>query len=543
MQQHSSILLCGSAMAQIRRHTLPPSEHPDLAYLKPHAHLKEDIKAIYKTNNLIVGEQKYVPQDSDTSSFRFVGIIGGQLGDEGKGRIVDNKISLLLENKDIKQIYVIRFNGGSNAGHTIEQDGIKLALHQVPSGVFHKQALGIMDTGMAINVEDLATEVSYIEKAVGSLLGRLFLSERASLNTDLERALEWFNNQNRTQSQGGTSRGISPTYSRRLDRTGLIIRDLVADNWKTRLGQQYSDLAILFKAHGIKLSSVVVPDFTAAVKKKQAMTRKLGSRTVFLERLDKARTWLLKRKLITDTIALHEKAALDPSIGVLFEGAQGIGLDPWLGTWPDVTSSPTTFTGITTGTGFYTPDMLLDRIAIIKHNPSSVGKRRMPTHIPLPQNSNEVAKDASSELRYAAWIREIANERGTTTGRYRDLNYLDLPFLIFNLRVSGANQIGITHLDIAKEDMPVKVCYSYKDNTGNFVRYRPDLAFLEKVVPLYTELPGWSGELCQKAKRFADLPENAKKYLAFIQKRTGYPITILTTGAAHANIIEVPQIS
>ena len=529
-------------MAKTPQHTLPQQKYQDVRYLKPHESLKEDLGKIYKDNELLVGwPRNHIDTYHETASGRFIGIIGGQLGDEGKGRIVDNKIAALLRDPAIQHVHVIRFNGGSNAGHTIEKDGVKLALHQVPSGVFYKRALGIMDTGMVINIEDLETEVAYLEESVGSLRGRLVLSDRAALNTDLERVLEWFNNQNRSQSRGGTSRGISPTYARRLDRTGLTIRDLLSENWRKKLSVQYDDLATLCRAFGIDIADVIVPDFRLSVKKKQAATRTVGSKLVFLKRLTVARDWLLTRNLIADTTSLHEKAAQDTSYGVIFEGAQGVGLDPWLGTWPDVTSSPTTLSGITTGTGFYTPDRLSTRLVIIKHNPSSVGRRRMPTHIDLPKDSNTLPANASEELIYAAWVREVANERGTTTGRYRDLNYLDLPFLTFNLRVSEANQIGITHIDIAKKDMPVKVCYGYRDKSGNFVRYRPDLAFLESVTPQYVELPGWDGMLCQKAKRFADLPENAKKYLAFIQRRTGYPVTVLTTGAAHANIIEISE--
>ncbi len=309
-------------MTNTRQHTLPGTTYRDLRYLTPHQSLQEDFEAVYTHNEIIVGWPK---GEADiyhqTAEKRFIGIIGGQLGDEGKGRIVDNQISSLLKDKKIKHVYVVRFNGGNNAGHTIEQNGVKLALHQVPSGVFYQRATGIMDTGMAINIEDLETEVTYIETAVGSLAGRLKLSERASLNTDLERALEWFNNQKRAKSRGGTSRGISPTYARRLDRTGLIVRDLLAADWEEKLGQQYADIDRLFNAYDIRLAEVVVPDFRQTVASKRGETRSVGTKSQFLKRLLAARSWAKKRDMVTDTILLHEQAVMDPAIGVVFISA------------------------------------------------------------------------------------------------------------------------------------------------------------------------------------------------------------------------------
>lgn len=245
--------------------------------------------------------------------------------------------------------------------------------------------------------------------------------------------------------------------------------------------------------------------------------------------------------MVRETWTIHEETLTDLNRGVVFEGAQAVGLHPWLGTYPDVTASNTTAYGITEGTmGFWSLDQTQKRMAVIKHNPSSVGARHMPTHIDLPRTTNDLPPDATPDQMYGAWVRDVANERGTTTGRWRDINKLDLAFLTFNLRVGGVNSLGITHLDVAREDQPIKVATHYVDAQGREVGYRPDLRYLSTVQAQYIELPGWDGEAAQKAKSFDELPENAKKYLAFIQARTGIPIVAATTGPKRDNFLEFP---
>ncbi len=536
------------------RSSAPNSDLLNSRALQPWENVTEDYDKIYKHGETIVGSPELAQQlftRLATESSRSI-IIGGQLGDEGKGRLVDNEIDSMLQLRKAKRVNVIRYQGGNNAGHTIqkeiEEDGVKrevkLALHVVPSGVMYPEAVGIIDSGVVVNPEDLRTEVGYVEAepSIGDIRDKLYVSENAILNTDLERVMEWANTLLTHNASGGTSRGIGPSYAGHYDRTGLKIHDFMSDAWKDTLGKKYDQLSRMLTAvHGRDLATVEVPDFAATVKEGKAQKRTVGTKDEFIDRLSDARSWLESRNMVRETWTIHEETLRDVQKGVVFEGAQAVGLHAWLGTYPDVTASNTTAHGITEGTqGFWTIDQTQKRMAVIKHNPSSVGARHMPTHIDLPRNTNDLPPDATSEQKYGAWVRDVANERGTTTGRWRDMNHLDLAALSFNLKVGGVNSLAITHLDVAKADQPIRVATHYKDSNGNDVGYRPDLRYLNTLTAQYVELPGWDGEAAQNATTFDSLPENAKKYLAFIQARTGVPIVAATTGPKRDNFLEFP---
>lgn len=510
-------------------------------FLNPDLGIEEDFRRIYTLNNYHVGlSENHEGIYSDTARKNTLAVVGIALGDEGKGRIVDNSIETLLANPTIEYVYVIRFQGGSNAGHTVEDDtGIKLALHQVPSSVMYPQALGIMDRGMAIHVEDLQTEVSYVEDATRSLKGRLFLATDAIHITDLERAEEALNNELTEQSKGGTGRGIAPAYAHNLDRRGKKIADLLDASWEEIFSKKYDDYEKVFTTHGKQLSDVLVPDFRKTVRTGKSRTRTVGDKEQFLKRLAKARSWLLKRDMAQNTFLLHRDVFLDPAAGVVFEGSQAAGLDPWLGTRPDTTSSNTRVSGIEEGTGFWKRRNVDQAVGIMKvPYTSSVGARRMPTHIDLPRDLRDLPADATTDQRWAATVREDAGEYGTTTGRPRDINFLDLAFISFNARAADIDMIAVTHLDIAREEDTIKICTHYTDKDGNLVPYQSGLQYQKDVVPQYVEVPGWDGEACQNATTLAELPENAVKFLAFLQARIGYPIVAATTGPRRSNFIE-----
>lgn len=508
-------------------------------FLAPYQKIQADLTRIYEKNQITLGWPKGERRVFDHLKRKnTVAIIGAALGDEGKGRFVDNQIGFLLDKTDVEKVVVVRFQGGNNSGHTVEKDGMKLDLHVVPSFVFHETALGIIDRGMTVHPEDLQTEVEYIEKIAGSLKGRLFLAEDAVLCTDLERAEELLNRKKSGKAGGGTGRGVSPSYAHSLDRLGLKIYHLLDNDWEKTLGDYYNRYKKEFAAYDIELADVMVPDFKASHKQKKQIERPLGVKQDFLKRLEKARQWLIKRKITTNTFLLHAMMYEDKKYAVLFEGAQAIGLHPWLGTIPDTTSSNTSCYGIIEGTRFWTPSNIEERIGIFKATyTSSVGARRMPTEIPLPKNLEDLDGNATADQKRGAYIRIEAHEFGTTTQRPRDINHLDLAFLAYNARVSGIEVLAATHLDLARENEPVKVCTHYTDQKGNYVPYQPGLRYQEDIIPNYIELPGWDGKTCQKAKKMTALPINALKFLAFIQARTGFPITTVTTGSERENII------
>lgn len=517
-------------------------------FLDPTKNLLTNIEKIYKKGEYSLGLEKKSIINPSTMRVNTAAIVGVALGDEGKGRIVDNTIEEFLNDKNIKKVVVVRYQGGNNAGHTIEKGNTKLALHVVPSFVMHTKAVGVMDRGVVIHPEDLVTEVTYIEEAVGKITNRLLLSQDAILNTDLLRAEEMKNRIVEGKAAGGTGRGISPSYAHHIDRLGLTIRDLLADEWRATMGKQYDRYAKEFSCFDIDISKdIQLPDFAATVKAKTSKTRVVGSKKVYLDRLANARDWILQSRILCDTFAFHKKNYQDLSVAYVFEGAQAAGLDSWLGTRPDVTASNTRVDGVKEGTAFWQAQDIERRIGIFKiPYTSSVGARRMPTHVELPSNSTEqktenrkqkIAK-LTEDQEWALWVREEAHEYGTTTGRPRDITFLDLEFLRYNARISGVNAFIGTHLDTATDEQQIKVCTHYTDKKGKTVAYQPGLHYQKDVVPQYVALPGWDGKACQGAESVDELPIHAQKFLAFIQERTGYPIVAVTTGPKRENYLK-----
>ncbi len=495
----------------------------------PQLGIQEDFDAVYNRNEIQIGSPA-VLADRLTRFVRenSVAIIGAQLGDEGKGRIVDNTIQNMLGIKGVKMIYVVRFQGGGNAGHTVENDKTKLALHQVPSGILYPEAVCLMDSGMLVNPENLMHEIALIEAnpEVGDTTDRIILSEKASLTTPLEEAKELFNRYVSTGAKGGTGRGISPTAAGRIDRTGILIREFLAEDWRGKLGKRYERYERMFEAEENlpPLSEVETPDFYESKRQGKAVQRKIGTKEEFLDRLEAVRDWLISRDMVKNVTSIHQRHIQDISKGFIFEGAQAVGLHPWLGTFPDVTSTDTTKFGIQTSTGVWKPGQIEQSIGVFKATyTSSVGSRTMPTEV----NNG-----------WAKWVREEEREYGTTTGRPRDILHLDLPLLTYNANMGGIDVLAATHLDIAREGEPIKICTHYTDSNGNFIPYQPDLEYLEKVKPHYIEVPGWDGMATREVNSFDELPLAAKQFLAFIQWRTGFPVIAATTGPARENYID-----
>jgi adenylosuccinate synthase len=512
-------------------------------FINPLHDLQKDYKKMYTTQSKTLSlKTKSVPA-SRTASSTVYALLGAQLGDEGKGRVVDNVLEKLLKSPKVKKVFVVRVAGGSNAGHTVEKGGQKIALHQVPSMVFHKKVIGIMERGMVVHAEDLQTEYEYVEEVIGTgkLAGRLLLSRDAILCTDLERAKESLNAELVDGAKGGTKRGIGPAYASYYDKTGVKVSSLMAENWRESIGRHYDRVTALFKGNGKNLAQILVPDFKASVKKHASIDRSVGTKDEFLKRLGKVRTWLIDKKMVQNTYAIHiDMLANLSSTGVIFEGAQAVGLNPWMGTIPDVTASDTSLYGVLT-VGPWTPDMIGHSIGVFKVTyMSSVGARHMATEVRLDTKVlavKDLPATASADEKWAAWVRDEGHEFGTTTGRPRDICFLDLPFMAFNCYKGGVTALAATHLDIASEDEKIKVCTHY-EKKGTVVAYQPGLEYQEGVTPQYIELDGWDGKTVRKAKSFKQLPINAQKYLAFIQERIGVPIILATTGPSREHMIE-----
>lgn len=540
-------------MMDVQGAVITPQER-DMRFINPLNFVEDDIKAVYERGEVFVG----MPLGTDLifqhlARTNTVAIIGSQFGDEGKGRVVDNKIEELQKRVGVKQVRVVRYQGGANAGHTIGlPGGGKIALHQLPSGLLYEEAVGIMDSGMIIHMEDLQTEISEAEakEQVGDLRGKLILNPEAMLCTDLDRAQEVLNRDlSKGQSNGGTGRGIAPTAADSLTRRGFKVGDLFKPDWQAKFERAYDIHNAEFTSHNSSLNNTDVPDLKETNIQKEVVTRKLGSKQEFIDRLASVRQWYLDRdatmpddkQLLKNTFTMYEQDFYNLESGYVFEGAQAVGLDPNFGRKPDTTSTNTTIGGIAIGTGFplWDEEHVEEKIAIAKLTYlSSVGDATMITDSGIEKRAysgEEIEAIEDPYTKFAAWSRMEGNEFGTTTGRARDICFMDLPLLRYNTMAGGTEMIAGTHLDLSREDLPIRVCTHYTDMAGNYFPYQPGMEHQKHLTPQYIDLPGWDGRKAREATNVNELPENAKKFLAFIQRSVGSPIVFVTTGPAREN--------
>lgn len=514
-------------------------------FFTPDLFVEQDFNAVYIDEDLFIGSPYDLERTMSHLTRRGSAIIvGAQFGDEGKGAMIDRKIQELLKVPGIDLVYVIRYQGGSNAGHTVySPDGQKVPLHQIPSSIMYAETVGIMDSGMIIHLEDLRTEIEDAEAVVGDLRGRLLLSPDAMLATDLERAEEVFNRYlSEGNADGGTGRGISPAVAGRIDRTGSTISDLLSEDWEVHFRRKYQQLEVAIRAemdYPFNLDNMEVPNLRG-IRDDVNPRIKVGSENEFIERMADVRTWLLEREMITNTYRLHHQTFNDLSKGILFEGSQAVGLHPFLGRYPDVTATDTTVQGVNT-TKLWVADNIQEKIGVFKLTyQSSVGSARMITNIDLPRSAltDKEIQSLDADQAYGNRVRVDAHERGTTTKRYRDICYLDLELMRYNCRMGGIEMLAATHLDIAYEDAEIKVCTHYTDLHGNRIPFEPGIKYQEGLIPHYISLPGWSGEAARNAKSYNELPLNAQKYLAFVQRSLGVPIVLATNGPERQHMID-----
>jgi adenylosuccinate synthase len=444
-----------------------------------------------------------------------VAIIGGALGDEGKGRVADELAASFL-NEHPKLVFY-RDNGGANAGHTVEFNQTKIVLHQLGAGVLQERAVVILGKEMVLHPEDLVAEIKTVQQALGTkeIPADLKIDEMAYLCLDTHRAFEAVLKMRSTGSKGATGRGISPAYADIIYRNPLQMRDLVSSNWPKKLEAHYKLYEQLVVGCGFKLAEIKVPRLVGE-------PIKLGSFKEMLSRTNQA------KEVLSEYIEPVYDLLTDYWAGdtpVMVEKAQALGLDKRWGVYPDVTASNCSYDGVLSSTeGIIDHDLLSVRAATIKATyTSSVGARKLPTVM------NE---------KLAHRIREEANEYGATTGRPRDIVHIDLPMLSFLFKVSKTEELIMTHLDISYPEVPIKVCVAYELD-GQEVGYRPDQVYLDKVKPVYVDLPAWDGEAVKSASKFADLPDEAKRYIVFISRALGVRPFMITTGPKREQTIVV----
>jgi len=397
-------------------------------------------------------------------------VIGTQWGDEGKGKILD----LLSAEADL----VVRFQGGANAGHTVEVGGRRFIFHLLPSGVLHEEKTNVIGNGVALDPTVLFSEIDQLAGAGILLDGRLFISGKAHLVMPYHRRLDAAREGARSVKIGTTSRGIGPCYTDKMARNGLRVFDLADfDRFRRKL-------------------DLVLP------QKNRILEEAYGAEPLDAARvLDEFRE--LSRRIepfVADTGRIVRRA-LGLGRRVFFEGAQGALLDIDHGTYPFVTSSNSCALGVSAGAGV-PPHVVGKIIGVAKAYTTRVGSGPFPTG----------GDDALDER-----LREKGDEFGATTGRPRRCGWLDGVALRYVSGLNGLHALALTKLDVLSGIETLKVCTGYRIAGREHEDFPADADLLGEVEPIFEELAGWSGDISQ-CRAFSELPGEARDYVAFMEK-------------------------
>ncbi|WP_420602329.1 adenylosuccinate synthase [Flagellimonas sp.] len=409
-------------------------------------------------------------------------LLGLQWGDEGKGKIVD----VLTKDYDI----IARFQGGPNAGHTLEFDGIKHVLHTIPSGIFHKNAMNIVGNGVVIDPVIFKKELDNLDKFNIDIVSKLLISRKAHLILPTHRLLDAASETAKGKAKiGSTLKGIGPTYMDKTGRNGMRVGDLEFDNWKTK----YRTLADKHEAM-IGFYNVDIQYDLAELE------------TEFFEAVEK-----LKKLTFIDSEEYMFKAQAEGK-KILAEGAQGSLLDIDFGTYPFVTSSNTTAAGACTGLGV-APNKIGRVLGIFKAYTTRVGSGPFPTEL----------FDEDGET-----MGRVGNEFGATTGRARRCGWLDLVALKYAVQINGVTELMMMKADVLSGFKNIKVCTAYKYK-GEEIQHLPYNIESENITPVYTELKGWAKDLTKMTKA-EELPPSLNDYIAFLEEQLNVPIKIVSVG-------------
>ena len=406
-------------------------------------------------------------------------LLGLQWGDEGKGKIVD----VLTPDYDV----IARFQGGPNAGHTLEFDGIKHVLHTIPSGVFRPDTLNVVGNGVVIDPIIFKKEIDALVALGVDVAASLAISRKAHLILPTHRLLDAASEAAKGKAKiGSTLKGIGPTYMDKTGRNGLRVGDVESIHFDERyraLRDKHVGMLAQFDGFTYDLDDAEWLDAVA-----------------FLRTL----------KLIDSE---HEmNAALKSGKRILAEGAQGTMLDIDFGTYPFVTSSNTISSGACTGLGI-APNRVGDVIGIFKAYCTRVGSGPFPTEL-----HDEVGEKLRAE----------GHEFGATTGRPRRCGWLDLPQLRYAIDVNGATQLCMMKADVLGCFDDIQVCTHYM-HRGEQIDHLPFGINPDEVEPVYTTLPGWPGDLTG-IRSLDEVPQSVLDYVAFIEDAVGVPVTVLSVG-------------
>lgn len=408
-------------------------------------------------------------------------VVGTQWGDEGKGKIID----VLAPKAD----YIVRFQGGNNAGHTVVVNDEKFILQLLPSGIINSKGKCIIGPGVVVDIEVLLKEINELEKR-GKNLDNLFIDERAHLimpyHIEIDKAREEARGENKI---GTTQRGIGPCYIDKIARNGIRTGDLLEmDRFKDKLEWN--------------------------IKDKNDMLQRYGKETFELEALYEKYVDLaqkIKHRIIDAVSEVNE--AVDNNKTVLFEGAQALMLDIDYGTYPYVTSSSPTAGGAAVGAGV-SPRKIERVLGVMKAYTTRVGEGPFPT-----EEDNK-----TGEI-----LRKTGGEYGSNTGRPRRCGWLDLVIGKYGVMINGLTDIVLTKLDVLDGFDKVKIAVAYEIDGKRYVNYPPNLRKSKEIKVIYEEFDGWKEDI-SKIKNYDELPENCKKYIKFIEEFLGCPVSMVSVG-------------
>ena len=408
-------------------------------------------------------------------------IVGTQWGDEGKGKIID----VLAPKAD----YIVRYQGGNNAGHTVVVNDEKFILHLLPSGIINSAGRCIIGPGVVVDLEVLLKEIEELEKR-GKNLDSLYIDERAHLimpyHIEIDKAREEARGENKI---GTTQRGIGPCYIDKIARNGIRVGDLLElDRFRDKLEWNIKDKNDMLKR------------YDKEVFKTEDVYAKY-------ERLSK----IIEHRIIDAVTEIN--GAINSGKTVLFEGAQAMMLDIDYGTYPYVTSSSPTAGRVTVGAGV-SPKKINRILGVMKAYTTRVGEGPFPTEL-----ENETGET----------MRKIGGEYGSTTGRPRRCGWLDLVVGKYATMINGLTDIVITKLDVLSGFEKLKVAVAYKVDGKTYETYPSNLRKSKEVEVIYREFDGWSEDI-SKISNYNELPENCKKYLKFIEEFLECPVSMVSVG-------------
>lgn len=409
-------------------------------------------------------------------------LLGLQWGDEGKGKIVD----VLTSKYDI----IARFQGGPNAGHTLEFDGIKHVLRTIPSGIFHKNAINIIGNGVVMDPVVFQKELEGLEKFNMDVKSKLLISRKAHLILPTHRLLDAASEASKGKAKiGSTLKGIGPTYMDKTGRNGIRIGDVELADFKDR----YRSLADKHEA------MIAFYDVDLEYDLKEMEDEFFASIEVL-----KTLTFIDSEEYLNQAIKAGKS--------ILCEGAQGSLLDIDFGTYPFVTSSNTTAAGACTGLGI-APNKVKDVFGIFKAYTTRVGSGPFPTEL-FDEDGQTMAK--------------VGNEFGSVTGRARRCGWLDLVALKYAVQVNGVTALYMMKGDVLSGFKKLKVCTAYKYNEKEITHFPYNIE-PENVEPIYTEMSGWQADLTGMTT-YDELPQELKTYIEFIEKEVEVPIKVVSVG-------------